>query len=232
MSSRDWTDEIDWPEELKMSASPDASRPAFDSTATSPATPYRPFNAAMPAPNSGASRRRALCVGIDRYPTPEHRLAGCVADARMWADALSRLGFTASLLLDEQATREAIDRELLALVNTSVPGDVIVFQYAGHGTHVPDLNGDDEDGEDESLCPVDFATGALYIDDDVAAAFARIPDGVNMTCFMDCCHSGTNSRFAVGTPPTDGSRSGKDERKRYVKATPDIVDAHRRTASV
>ena len=227
-SSRDWTDEVDWPEYFRMSMSSDASQPAFHSTATLSATPYRSFSSSMPTSNSGAGRRRALCVGVDRYPTPEHRLAGCVADARMWADALTRLGFTASLLLDEQATREAIDRELLALVNSSVAGDVIVFQYAGHGTHVPDLNGDDEDGEDESLCPVDFATGALYIDDDVAAAFARIPDGVNMTCFMDCCHSGTNSRFAVGTPPADGSRSGKDERKRYVKATPDIIDAHRR----
>ena len=227
-SSRDWTDEVDWPENFRMSASSDASQPAFHSTATLSATPCRSFNSSMPAPNSGAGRRRALCVGVDSYPTPEHRLAGCVADARMWADALTRLGFTASLLLDGQATREAIDRELLALVNSSVAGDVIVFQYAGHGTHVPDLNGDEDDGEDESLCPVDFATGNLYIDDDVAAAFARIPDGVNMTCFMDCCHSGTNSRFAVGTPPADGSRSGKDERKRYVKATPDIIDAHRR----
>ena len=225
-SSREWTDEIDWPEELNMSASPEAPQTPFHTNASSAS--YRPFIAPMPATNTGAGRRRALCVGINRYPTPKHQLAGCVADARMWADALTQLGFTASLLLDEQATRAAIDRELLALVNNSVAGDVIVFQYAGHGTHVPDLNGDDEDGEDEALCPVDFASGALYIDDDVAAAFARIPDGVNMTCFMDCCHSGTNSRFAVGAPPSGGSRPGKDERKRYVIATPDIVDAHRR----
>ena len=227
-SSREWTDEIDWPEELQMSASPPALRPAFNGTAESSASPYRQPLAAAPAATSGTGRRRALCVGINRYPDPKHQLAGCVADAQMWADALTRLGFTTSLLVDEKATREAIDRELLALVNNSVAGDVIVFQYAGHGTHVPDLNGDDEDGEDEALCPVDFATGNLYIDDDVAAAFARIPDGVNMTCFMDCCHSGTNSRFAVGAPPSGGSRSGKDERKRYVIATPDIVDAHRR----
>lgn len=227
-SAREWTDEVDWPEELRLPASQEALRPAFNGAAASSATPYRQPHAATPAAHTGAGRRRALCVGINRYPTPEHRLAGCVADAQMWADALTRLGFTASLLLDEQATREAIDRELLALVNGSVAGDVIVFQYAGHGTHVPDLNGDDEDGEDEALCPVDFATGHLYIDDDVAAAFARIPDGVNMTCFMDCCHSGTNSRFAVGAPPSGGSSAGKDERKRYVIATPDIVDAHRR----
>ncbi|MEO7401547.1 MAG: caspase family protein [Polaromonas sp.] len=230
-SSREWTDEIDWPEELNVTAPPTPASPvapAFHGSATSSATAYRPVSASMPAPLPGTGRRRALCVGINRYPDPRHQLAGCVADARMWADALSRLGFTASLLLDGQATREAIDRELLALVNSSAPGDVIVFQYAGHGTHVPDLNGDEEDGQDEAICPVDFAAGALYIDDDIAAAFTRIPDGVNLTCFMDCCHSGTNSRFAVGAPPTQGARSGKDERKRYVEATPDIIEAHRR----
>jgi len=38
------------------------------------------------APGGPAGRRRALCVGIDRYPTMP--LAGCVADARDWAHAL------------------------------------------------------------------------------------------------------------------------------------------------
>ena len=229
-SSREWTDEVDWPEELNAAALPAlAVSPALPGSAAASANAHRPVGTPMPlTPLSGTGRRRALCVGINRYPDPNHELAGCVADARMWADALSQLGFTTSLLLDGQATREAMDRELLALVGSSVLGDVIVFQYAGHGTHVPDLNGDEEDGTDEALCPVDFAAGALYIDDDIAAVFARIPDGVNMTCFMDCCHSGTNSRVAVGAPPTQGARSGKDERKRYVKPTPDIIEAHRR----
>ena len=227
-SPREWTDEVDWPEELNAAVSPastvlPAVPPAFHASAAAS------VNACpMPVPLSGTGRRRALCVGINRYPNPDHQLAGCVSDARMWADALSRLGFTTSLLLDGQATREVMDRELLALVSSSAPGDVIVFQYAGHGTHVPDLNGDEEDGQDEALCPVDFAAGALYIDDDIAAVFAKIPDGVNMTCFMDCCHSGTISRVGVGAPPAQGARSGKDERKRYVQPTPDIIEAHRR----
>jgi hypothetical protein len=92
---------------------------------------------------------------------------------------------------------------------------------------VPDLNGDEEDGQDEAICPVDFASGALYIDDDIAQVFERLPDDVNLTCFMDCCHSGTNSRFAVGVPATI-PRAGTDMRKRYVVATPELVDAHAR----
>ena len=241
--ARAWTDEVDWPEALGGPAPAPAALPgppAAQALQTAQpvqasAAPAPDAAAWRPAPALGAAaaparagRRRALCVGINRYPNPQHRLAGCVADAQMWADTLGRLGFAASLLLDEQATREAIDRELQALVRTSAPGDVIVFQYSGHGTHLPDLNGDEKDGEDEAICPVDFASGALYIDDDIATAFARIPDGVNMTCFMDCCHSGTNSKFAVGVPPAQGARAGQDERKRYVQATADIVEAHRR----
>ena len=241
-ASREWTDEVDWPEALN-GAPPAQPLPAPLQAPLQDLSPVQPapqdsalpadgaerlLHAPVPAAQPGAGRRRALCVGINRYPNPKHQLAGCVADARMWADALSRLGFATSLLLDEKATRQAIDRELQALVGTSVPGDVIVFQYSGHGTQVPDLNGDDEDSQDEAICPVDFASGALYIDDDIAQVFAKIPAGVNMTCFMDCCHSGSNSRFAVGTPPTQGARSAGDERKRYVQATPEIIEAHRR----
>ncbi|MDB5945243.1 MAG: peptidase caspase catalytic subunit p20, partial [Ramlibacter sp.] len=226
--SRPWTEEVDWPEELRPIAPPAQSLagPAFSFASAAPRfdTPQSP--SLRLSPGRGGGRRRALCIGINDYPNPEHRLAGCVADAQMWADTMTRLGFTTSMLLDAQATRGAIDRELHALIDDSRAGDVIVFQYAGHGTHVPDLNGDEEDGQDEAICPVDFADGALYIDDDVAAAFSKIPDGVNMTCFTDCCHSGSNTRFAVGLPLTNAPRANRDERKRYVVATQPIIDAH------
>lgn len=224
---RGWTDEIDWPEELDVSIAPvSAAQQAPADNASVGISPRLAAHA--PSLKTGAGRRRALCVGINRYPNPQHQLAGCVADARMWADALGRVGFETTLLVDEQATREAIHGQLLSLVSTSAAGDVIVFQYAGHGTQVPDLNGDEDDRKDEAICPVDFASGALYIDDDIAETFARIPDGVNMTCFMDCCHSGSNTRFAVGAPVSPAAGSGRDERKRYVIATLEIIEAHER----
>ncbi len=181
-----------------------------------------------PSPVAAANTRRtALCIGIDAYPNPKHRLAGCVADARMWSAALERVGFGTALLVDAEATREAIDRELRRLVADSRAGDVIVLQYSGHGTHLPDLDNDEDDREDEAICPFDFATGALYIDDDIARVLEQLPDGVNLTCFMDCCHSGTNSRFAVGAPDARTRASG-DERKRFVVPTAELIDAHRR----
>lgn len=200
-----------------------------------PIVPIAP-DAPMPTPASlgippvaiRRERRQALCVGIDRYPDPKHRLAGCVADARTWSEVLSRLGFETKTLTDGDATRDAIERELERLVANSRAGDVLVFQYSGHGTHLPDLDADEDDREDEALCPVDFATGALYIDDDIARVLRALPEGVNLSLFMDCCHSGTNSRFAIGAPATGRRAIGSDERKRFVVPTVELIDAHRR----
>ncbi|HEY0173159.1 MAG TPA: caspase family protein [Pyrinomonadaceae bacterium] len=171
-------------------------------------------------------RRRALCVGIDTYPTAP--LHGCVADARTWAGELKDLGFEVSLMLNEQATRGRLLGALEELVKSSAAGDVIVFQYAGHGTTVRDVSGDEVVGnnrEDEALCPHDFDEGALLVDDDVAEVFAGLPDGVNLTCFFDCCHSGSISRFGVGVSEENEARA-RGARPRFVPASPALQQAH------
>lgn len=183
--------------------------------------PQRPQTTHMAGHAEG--RRIALCVGIDSYPSAP--LGGCVNDARSWADALTRQGFaTPRMLVNEQATRGAIVQHLTALVGESRAGDVIVFQYAGHGTQVPDLDGDelggDTPGEDEALCPYDFAAGELMIDDDMRAIFGRLPDGVNLTCFFDCCHSGTITRFAIGGRP---GVSVQGKRARFIAADAGLI---------
>ncbi|CAM3345273.1 caspase family protein [Polaromonas hydrogenivorans] len=230
-ASRPWIEEVDWPADFDFTAGAGYAAPPAKTQV--PALPYMPPSPVLlPAVplagnGNGGGRRLALCVGIDAYPAPEHQLAGCVNDARNWGRTLAGLGFETRLLLDGDASRATLERELSRLVDQSRSGDVIIFQYAGHGTQAPDLNGDEDDNIDEALCPVDFASGALYIDDDIAGLFARIPDGVNMTCFMDCCHSGTNTRFAVGLSPGEMARPS-GTKARFVKLTPAIIEAHKR----
>jgi hypothetical protein len=172
-----------------------------------------------------AGRRRALCIGIDDYP--DAPLAGCVADARAWATTLQRLDFdVAGPLLNGTATRRAILDALQTMIAGSRPGDVLVFQFAGHGTQVPDVDGDDDgDGKDEALVPVDYASGAFVVDDDLRNVIGGLPKGVNLTCFIDCCHSGTVTRVF-------GRNGGEPElpsgtRARFLKATPALKEAHR-----
>lgn len=180
--------------------------------------------------NRGGRRRRALCVGINRYQNAP--LYGCVADAEEWARTLVQLGFEQPLLLrDEQATRSAIVDTLKNLIASSGSGDVVVFQYAGHGTQLPDLDGDEVDGDtpdkDEALCPIDYGFGAFVIDDDLAEIFRNIPAGVNVTCFFDCCHSGTNTRLAVGGS-LRAQGATPDQRPRFLVATEEMKKAHSR----
>jgi hypothetical protein len=218
-----WKDQVDWPEQIKSEFMPSAvvSKPTPISVAPAISTP--------PLAGAGAGRRRALCVGINQYPSSS--LFGCVADAQDWASAFRRIEFEDPImLLDEKASRAAIIENLTSLVTSSRSGDVIVFQYSGHGTQLPDVNkdeqGGDTPGQDEAICPYDFADGAFLIDDDIGEIFNRLPGDVNLTCFIDCCHSGTITRFAVGTTPGAGTARA-DERPRFIVATDAMVQAHR-----
>lgn len=194
-----------------------------------PALPTPVDIASTPEPtdlSAPAGRRQALCVGIDDYPTSP--LHGCVADADAWGATLGELGFQVSSLKNAAATRDSILTELKTLIDTSKAGDVVVFQFAGHGTEVDDLDGDEVDGtngpKDEALCPYDIAEGAFVIDDDIADIFLNIPQGVNVTCFIDCCHSGSITRAFVGRKPITGER---DLRARFLPATPEMQAKHR-----
>jgi hypothetical protein len=176
-----------------------------------------------------AGRRRALCVGINAYA--QSPLLGCVADAQLWANTLSGLNFEQpTLLTDQQATRTGILDALASIVVGSRAGDVVVFHYSGHGTQLPDENQDESGGDtpsmDEAICPFDYESGAFLIDDDLAQILKQTPDGVNVTCFIDCCHSGTISRLAVGAPLSRARN--QTVRTRFLPPTVAMIESHLR----
>jgi len=97
------------------------------------------------------------------------------------------------LLNDAQATHDAIvaaiEKQLIAKAQ---PGDVAVFWYGGHGSKVPDRDGDEDDGQDECLCPVDAESKPL-LDDELYQLFGRVRTE-NLTVILDCCRSGTGTK--------------------------------------
>jgi uncharacterized caspase-like protein len=97
--------------------------------------------------------RYALCIGINDYPGNGNDLAGCVNDAHDWAAALKRRGFKIKMLLNRAATGRRMRDEIAALLGRARAGDLVVVQYSGHGSFVPDRDGDEQDGMDECLCP-------------------------------------------------------------------------------
>lgn len=141
--------------------------------------------------------KRALCVGINRFTDRElPPLKGAVNDARTLSLMLMRdFGFDPRdvlVLADEQATRAALLSSIGALLEGSRPGDELVLFASTHGSHVPDQDGDDEDGYDEVLVAHDhdWERGVLS-DDELARALARVPAGVRLTAIWDTCHAGT-----------------------------------------
>ncbi len=145
--------------------------------------------------------KTALCIGINNYPGTNMDLQGCVNDAQDWAAELAARGFTVTSLIDSKATRNAMSKAFKAIVGGAKKGDAIVITFSGHGTYVPDLNGDEADGLDEGLCPYDLQTGgAALLDDEIHAIFASRATGVRLVLISDSCHSGTVTRAAAADP--------------------------------
>ncbi len=151
--------------------------------------------------------KRALLVGINRYKVPGADLRGCLNDVKNMKSVLTRYyGFAEKnirTLTDLQATKKAMQSEISKLTGKARPGDVLLLHYSGHGSNVPDRNGDEADVRDEILCPTDLDWQDPLLDDWLRAQFDQLPAGVNFTVIMDCCHSGTNTR---AIQPPDAKR--------------------------
>lgn len=166
-------------------------------------TSSRPVDVKAPfalAPEGSDGKRRALLIGIN-YVGQQGELSGChndVANIKEYIMAVH--GFEEEnivVLMDdgehEPPTRENIMNGYKKLVEESDPGDSVFCHYSGHGGRLRDDDwGEEEDGFDETLIPVDYRENGQIRDDDLFQTLVRpMKPGVMVTCLMDCCHSGT-----------------------------------------
>lgn len=163
------------------------------------------FSLGAALPHVAEPKRWAVIVGVGDY---EHfgdeiggDLPGSVNDARNVREVLqSRWGFRPDhvrMLLDRDATRAGIRAELAERLPSVVgPSDLVVFYFAGHGSQAWDLNGDEEDGLDETLAPYDAQRGSTEADitDDELGEWLRALPTRNVTVILDNCHAGTGTR--------------------------------------
>lgn len=168
--------------------------------------------------------KRAVLIGINKYLIPGADLRGCVNDVANLGGALTELfGFKKSdltLLLDQAATKKAIETAVTRVIREAKKGDTILVHYSGHGSNVPDDNGDEADSRDEILCPTDLDWKDPMRDDWLRKTFDKVKAGVNLTVIMDCCHSGTNTR-AISPPDAP-------VKERYLPSPWDLVAAESR----
>ncbi len=104
----------------------------------------------------------AVCVG-NNYPGTNAELNGCVNDAYDWATCLESSGYLSKVMVE--ATKKEVLEQLTTMVARATYGDRIVFTYSGHGTWIPDRDGDEADYRDEVLCMADYMQGGLLTKD-------------------------------------------------------------------
>ena len=77
-------------------------------------------------------------------------LNGCINDANSMLSIAQSLSYQTTLLTDAQATSHRVLQELSGAAHQLQSGDIFFVSYSGHGGQVPDANGDEGDGMDET----------------------------------------------------------------------------------
>jgi hypothetical protein len=151
--------------------------------------------------------KRALCIGINDYPGTGSDLSGCVNDATDWSEELRQRGFETELLLNREAKGDTVVRLLTELVGSAGSQDTVVITFSGHGTWLPDDDGDEADGRDEALCPWDANSHRLITDDELHTIFTGARARARIIFISDSCHSGTVARAAPLLSPEQARRT-------------------------
>jgi hypothetical protein len=169
--------------------------------------------------------QRALIVGVGDYAALDADLTGIDVDMEMMTEVAINLGFAddeIKVLYDADATLENIERAMTTWVRDGVrTGDTVLIYFSGHGSRVPDTNGDEEDGADEVYLPHDAYVrrnhrpgepqfGNIVIDDEFATWLAAIPSR-NVIVFFDSCHSGSATRSVALGNRSVGAEIGQSK---------------------
>lgn len=138
---------------------------------------------------------RALCIGIN-YVGSQCELRGCINDVISLKKEVKAKSYVVMTELAPNKklipTKANIINAMREFVKDVQPGEKLLFQYSGHGSYTLDRDGDEIDGRDETICPVDYAKHGDIVDDDIKKLLVEpLPEGSSLFCIFDCCHSGT-----------------------------------------
>ena len=142
----------------------------------------------------------AVCAGLTKldataadYNGWDGTCPGCDVDAKAMYARCIGAGVQATLLLNEQATKAGFESAILAAAADLKRGDLLIVTLSGHGGQVKDINGDEADGLDETICLYD----GQMVDDHVLEIILKLPPGLRVLMITDTCHSEGNFRAFV-----------------------------------
>ena len=139
------------------------------------------------------ARGISIHIGLNRVDPAQYdgwdgALGGCINDATEMSNIAQQNGFyPITVLLDDQATSTQVLEEISSAATSLEAGDILFLTYSGHGGQVPDVNGDEEDGNDETWVLFD----RMLMDDELYLLWSQFAPGVRIVMLSDSCHSGT-----------------------------------------
>lgn len=134
------------------------------------------------------NKKIALLIAINDYKGSENDLNGCLNDQSDMEKLLS--SYQIFKMSDSECTVVAVKNKIIDIIHTLKPGDNFIIHYSGHGTQIPDKNGDEIDGYDEGL----YLYDGVFVDDDLGYILTNLIEGVNCLVLLDSCFSGTATR--------------------------------------
>lgn len=138
--------------------------------------------------------KRAVVIGLTNVDSSAYggwdgECPGCDKDALRNIDMLQRESFDETkLLLNREATKEAVWQAARAGLDATGPDDLLYIYFSGHGGQRFDLDNDEDDGKDETICCYD----GEIVDDDLRALWPLARTGARIVFVTDSCNSGTN----------------------------------------
>lgn len=142
------------------------------------------------------SRGYSIHIGLNHvdpacYNGWDGQLSGCINDATDMKSIADSLGYQSLILTDGQATASNVIAQIGGAAQELTDGDILFLTYSGHGGQVPDVNGDEDEGQDETWVLYD----RQLIDDELYALWGQFEAGVRIVMLSDSCHSGTVLRM-------------------------------------
>lgn len=149
----------------------------------------------------------SLHIGIDQYHPQSHvpNLGGCVNDVKSMLQFLQEIypaeKIKSKTLFNEEATyQNIIDHFGEQHLSNAQPNDVVLIQYAGHGSQANAADAFTRyfpDQKDETWVCYDSRKedGLDLADKELSVLIDRIASkNIHVVVIMDCCHSGSGTR--------------------------------------
>lgn len=180
-----------------------------------------------------AQNKRALLVGISDYQCINkyggwNNIHG-KNDIDMLYPTLKKCGASVSCLYDKGATKTGIDKALKVLISQCKTGDIVYLHFSTHGQPFEDDSGDEDDGWDESIVPVDASieyTKGKYegenhlIDDELQKYCTMIRKAIGtkglLYVVIDACHAGKAS-MGIEETIIRGTKAGFTRSGKYYR---------------